>query len=236
MTWRNIEETIRERIVKQRELTRKVRELCIEASLKCSGVLACILYGSLARLEFGERSDIDVLFIVEDRKAGESIRREIVGREPYITPLIMTLEEWLEAPLEFQLEIISDGIILYASNITIKDLVNAEPYTLVKYSVKGLPPQVKNKINYLVSGAKVKVKSKLYKSTSPLERQGGLKLWKSTILVPYKSRDYTENTTINKILQMGAKIEKKLQILVNRQTLKKRNTKHNSTSHEVNMQ
>ena len=207
---REYEELVEERVKRQLELMEKVRCLCMDVSFKCRGVLAVVLFGSLARLEYGEKSDIDVLFITAGKDVEECIYRETSGKEPYITPLVLTIDEWRKVREEFRLEVISDGVILYASGIGVKELIGYEPYVLLKYSTKGLSSSEKSRIAYMVSGARVKGKNgRYYRSKSLLEKMGGIKVGEGTILIPYK---YAEEFTA-KLLKLGAKIEKQTYVL-----------------------
>ncbi len=219
---KEFEEIVKEKVRRQLELIEKTREVCFSASLKCGGVLASILYGSLARLEFSERGDIDVLFIVKDKKTNECLGKELTGKEPCITPLILTLDEWYELREEFKLEVLNDGILLYASGLSIKDLLQSKPYILIKYSMKNLTPAGKSRVTYLTSGARIKRRNgKYYRSKSLLEKVGGIKLAETLILIPYKDSE----EFLSKFHKTRVLIEKRLYILIPQEALKQVSSK-----------
>lgn len=211
LLWRSVrefEEIIEKKVREQLELIEVVRRVCFETSLKCGGVFASILYGSLARLEFGEGSDIDVLFIVKDKNVEKCLVNELSGKEPYINFLTFTLGEWKEVKEAFRFEVINNGIILYASGISINELLQSKPYILLEYSLKDLTPAERSRFTYLVSGARVKSHGKYYRSKSFLNKLGGMKLGERVILVPYEQAEKLMNKLPAKI-----KITKKHYVL-----------------------
>ncbi len=92
----------------------------------CPGAQAVLLYGSAARGEATEKSDVDVLVI-----SSEPCRVEL---GPPYSVVLLTLEEWLGAPETFRAEVLRDALVLYASGLRLRDLVAGEPWLLVRYT------------------------------------------------------------------------------------------------------
>ncbi len=119
----------------------------VKTILKVCGednVRAIILYGSAARGEAREASDIGILVLV-DKPCSLTI-------EPPYAVVVNTLDEWSKLRQEFRMEILRDGVLLYAKNIGVRRILNARPWLLVKYS--GREPRIrqciKNSLNKLL--------------------------------------------------------------------------------------
>ena len=93
---------------------------------QCPEARATLLYGSAARGEATEKSDVDVLVIT-----AEPCRVEL---GPPYSVLVVTLEEWLKAPARFRAEVLREAVVLYASRLRIRDLVAGEPWLLLRYT------------------------------------------------------------------------------------------------------
>jgi predicted nucleotidyltransferase len=92
-----------ERVIEKR---RELRERVIEAAKKFAhcvsvelGDIVAILYGSYARGDFNERSDIDVLIVTRRTLPQNPLKRldlieECLAKTPSIEPVVLTLDEF----------------------------------------------------------------------------------------------------------------------------------------------
>ena len=92
----------------------------------CPSARAVILYGSAARGKATEKSDVDILVIAEEHCSIEV--------EPPISALVLTLEEWRRAHETFRAAVLQDGVLLYAKDIKLVDLLGMEPWSLIRYA------------------------------------------------------------------------------------------------------
>ncbi len=124
-------------------------------------VKAIILYGSAARGVARETSDIDLLVLVE--------KPCLPVLEPPYSIVVNTIDEWNKLEKEFRMEILRDGIILYARDLAIRRVLDSKPWLLIKYS--GKTPRIRQCIKSNLR--------RLYKKI-PIE-----KIAPGVILVPY---------------------------------------------------
>ena len=89
---------LEERVRKQRELL-DIARLFSTCVLKKYQRASIVVFGSVARGDFNEWSDIDVLVVVEDKLPSNPLKRldtiyECLESYPLVEPVIMTLEEF----------------------------------------------------------------------------------------------------------------------------------------------
>ncbi len=125
-------------------------------------VKAIILYGSATRGVARETSDIDLLVIVE-KPCSPTL-------EPPYNVVVNTIDEWSRLENEFQMEILRDGIILYARELAFRSILNGRPWLLIKYG--GETPSIRQCIKNNLG--------RLYRKM-PIE-----KVAPGVILVPYR--------------------------------------------------
>jgi len=99
-----------------------------EGLRQCPAARAVLLYGSAARGEATEKSDMDILVIATEPCS--------VELEPPCSVLVLTLEEWLGAREEFRREVLRDALVLHASGVSLRELVAAEPWLLAAYTAE----------------------------------------------------------------------------------------------------
>lgn len=162
-----------------------------------------ILFGSVARGEFDEESDIDIFIEIpsgvktkrfenlvknsEKRFYSMSGKKwELMGMELPISSLVGNLEDpgWRE----LKTEIISTGITLYGKFESLPK--NLKHYALFSYNMSDIPQNRKMKFLRALFGYATKKEKTEYKQSGILEEIGGKKLGPNTILIPIeKSRN-----------------------------------------------
>ena len=118
-------EVVKERLRMHNEYVRRARLFadCVLSKLVNSTI---ILYGSVARGDFNEWSDIDVLVITKDEIPLKPVERldyiyECLEKEPRIEPVILTYDEFVRLLAKRNpliVEAMEKGIVL-ADNISI---------------------------------------------------------------------------------------------------------------------
>ena len=153
-------------------------------------VIAIILFGSIARGDYDEYSDYDLLVIFKDKESmwsrwDELFRR--VGRLNLLIHLIpLSYEEFLKSEETFLEEIYKDGILLYAKypfSIHLKPL-HFRHKKLIIYSLRGLEQKEKVKLLYRLYG------KRNLKKPGLLERLDGERLSEGCIIVPEENSRY----------------------------------------------
>lgn len=161
-----------------------------------------ILFGSVARGEFDEKSDIDIFIEVSPgmaERAGDLTRKaekrfSVVSGKKWL-PMgiknpIRAIAGSLEDPAweELRSEMISSGITLYGKFEAMPPKMGH--YSLFSYSLSGLQQKKKMKLLRGLFGYSMKKKEKTYRQTGMLGEIGGRKLGLNSALVPLeKSRD-----------------------------------------------
>ena len=106
--------------------TASIAGVVVEILRQCPKARAVLLYGSAARGEASEKSDVDILVI-----SSEPCR---AGLGPPYSVLVLSPEEWLKAPERFRAELLRDALVLYASGLRLRDLVAGKPWLLIRYT------------------------------------------------------------------------------------------------------
>lgn len=168
-------------------------------------VIAIILFGSIARGDYNEYSDYDLLVIFKDKESmwsrwDELFRR--VGRLNLLIHLIpLSHEELLKSEETFLEEVYKDGILLYAKypfSVQLKPL-HFRHKKLIIYSLGGLEQKEKVKLLYRLYG------KRNLKKPGLLERLGGERLSEGCIIVPEENSRY--------ILEILRKFRVKVRVL-----------------------
>jgi len=147
---------------------------------KIQGVAGVFLFGSLARGDYDEYSDYDLLVLFEDKASmwqnWDELFQAVGNLRMNLHAIPQTLEELKAANPVFLDELFTHGKVLYAKlplEVFPKPL-KLEPYHLIFYDMSGLNCKDKMKVSYL-----------LYrKSGGTVTKMGGIKLSESCILVP----------------------------------------------------
>ena len=158
-------------------------------TMKTKSIERIMLFGSVARDDFDEESDID-LFIDTKENIEQEVERvhklfmmsqvrktwELKGLKHELSLKVGSLNEW-----RLKRSIISDGILLYGKMREMPE--NAEYYLLFQPSFQGLPRNRQLRIWRKLYGYQQKVGKKVYKSKSLIESLNGKRI-ESSILIP----------------------------------------------------
>ncbi len=165
----------------------EVKELASKIG-RIRGVLAVIMFGSYAREEFDEGSDVDILVLFSDREAYRLGRDEVWKlasmSEAFVQVITMTLEEINSSPL--LTSILRDGITLFKrKDFDLREMIAFSPIALISYDLRDLDPTEKVKILHRLYGRRGK---RMY--VGIVEQLGGYKVGRSSFIVPYdRKRD-----------------------------------------------
>lgn len=153
-----------------------------------------ILFGSVARGDYGKESDID-LFIDTD----EDVEREVdkllalfrmskinemwrlKGIKNKISVKVGNLKKW-----PFRRDVISAGIMLYGKYNELPEGVNY--YLMIKMDLRKIKTAKQMSIWRKLYGYKQKVGSKVYVGKGLVEKVGGMKVGKAIVLIPMENR------------------------------------------------
>ena len=156
----------------------------VDAISDVDGVIAIILFGSIARGDYDESSDYDILVIFKDKEAMWSNWDRLfeeVGRLRLLMQLIpMSYDELLNSEPTFLKEIYRDGIILYSRYpfTTRFSTSNLKHRKLIIYNLKGLRQSQKVKLLYKLYGKRGLKKRGL------INEIGGEKLGEGCLIIP----------------------------------------------------
>jgi hypothetical protein len=179
---------------------------------KIQGVVGILLFGSLARGDFDEYSDYDLLVLFEDKGlmwlSWDELFRVVGSLKLNFHLIPETLEELKTANPEFLNELLRHGKVLFAKQPMQVFLqpVKFEPFCLIMYDMSGLNYRDKMKVIYF-----------LYRKNhvGAVAKMGGIKLSEGCILVPNNAA----NEIIAKLKSFGIEA-KKLEIYVSEDSLK----------------
>jgi len=159
---------------------------------------AAIIYGSAARGELTETSDIDLMLVFDvphnPETGGElEVAHRILGEiktERRLQLVATNLKQALDP--DFLDNISREGLIIYGKPVILTtENLQLKPYVIYTYSVKGLPQTEKTMLQRALKGYKVvrKLKGKVYKSEKKglLEILQAKKLGKGVIMVPQEN-------------------------------------------------
>jgi len=165
---------------------------------KIPNLATAILYGSAARGELTEASDIDLLLVFDvshnPETAGElEASHKILGdikTKRKLQIVATNLKQMLEP--DFLDNISREGIVIYGKPLVLTaEKLQLKPYMLYAYSVAGLPQIRKSQLQRALSGFRVvkRIKGKEYKSEKEglLKMLGARKLGKGVVMVPQES-------------------------------------------------
>ncbi|MEM2180576.1 MAG: nucleotidyltransferase domain-containing protein [Nitrososphaeria archaeon] len=159
----------------------------VEAISSIKEVLAIILFGSIARGDYDEYSDYDILVIFKDKESmwknwDELFKR--VGRLNLLVHCIpKSLEEFLKSEPTFLNEIFRNGKLLYIKypfQAYMRPL-DLKPYKLITYNMSGLRQEDKMKFYYKLYGKNSSSNIGLVKKV------GGIKVSEGCLLIPENS-------------------------------------------------
>ena len=157
-----------------------------------------ILYGSAARGELTEASDIDLMLIFDvphnPETGGElEVAHRILGEiktERRLQIIATNLKQALDP--DFLDNISREGLIIYGKPVILTtENLQLKPYVIYTYTVKGLPQMKKSRLQRALKGYKVvrKLGGKVYKSEKNglLKTLQAKKLGKGVMMVPQEN-------------------------------------------------
>lgn len=156
------------------------------AASKIQGVTGILLFGSLARGDYDEHSDYDLLVLFENKESMWQSWNELfqaVGNFKLNLHMIPeTLEELKSANPAFLNELFKHGKVLFARahlEVSLQP-VKLKPFCLISYDMSGLTYRDKMKVTYF-----------LYRKNGvgAVARTKGIKLSDSCILTPTNTAD-----------------------------------------------
>jgi len=158
-------------------------------------LITAILYGSAARGELTEGSDIDLMLVFDvphnPETGGElEVAHRILGEietERRLQVVATNLKQALDP--DFLDNISREGLIIYGKPLILTtENLQLKPYVIYTYSVEGLPQTEKTRLQRALKGYRVvrKLGGKAYKSEKKglLEILQAKKLGKGVIMVP----------------------------------------------------
>jgi len=163
----------------------EIKELADEIS-RIKGVQAVLLYGSYARGDFAEGSDVDFLVVFQDKsslKRGWRMVTEITAkREIFVQAVTMTMEELMTSSL--LPSILREGKILYSTKpLDLRERDRLKPYALITYDLSGMPPNRKVKYLQNLHGRR----SGKYTYEGKLTKLNGFSVGRNCLMIPLEN-------------------------------------------------
>ncbi len=156
----------------------------VSALRSVSGVDAAIVYGSIARGDYGPSSDIDVLVIVDAPDSLEAVQEIIAGLElnRLGQPLFRTREQLQDVDAGLMRNVFREGQVLFSRmpfSIPAAGILDVHPWVLYTFKLKDLPQNEKARFNRrLYSSAKSE------SGGGVLGEVGGKQLARGCVMVP----------------------------------------------------
>jgi hypothetical protein len=156
------------------------------AALKTvEGVIGIILFGSFARGEADEGSDIDLLVLFENEKKMRENEWEVTRRIPshiFAQSICVCPSTLRRMNPVFVQSVFKEGIILYLRYpwVLPSRLANTVESLLVTYSLKGLSQHAKQRVDYKLFGKTIGE----HRYPGLVEKCGGKRLGRGCFLIP----------------------------------------------------
>jgi len=157
-------------------------ERIVNKMRRVHGVISVVLFGSYARGDYDEGSDVDLLVIFSDKSAlNKGLKKiyRVTSKSYLFTQVIgLTLDELKSSPL-FE-SALRDGKVYYAKE-NVKTLLTQthKPYALVTYSTANLKPKERVVFTQKLEG---RGKGK-YRYEGLIHKIGGYKVGKGVVMV-----------------------------------------------------
>ena len=153
---------------------------------------AIILFGSYAKGTETEKSDIDLLIVLDLENPEQALPEVIerlseIDRKGKISPRVTNLTDYEP---EFFLDVFRHGKILYGKAVLNGKKAMLRPYRIVYYALAGLPASKKVLISKHIHGSEVLAGSKRYLYKGIKDMHGFEVLGRSAILVPEKDSEF----------------------------------------------
>ncbi|MFC1530103.1 nucleotidyltransferase domain-containing protein [Gemmatimonadota bacterium] len=152
------------------------------------GVEAAIVYGSIARGDYGPRSDIDVLIIVNTSDTADIAQDILAGLQlnRTVQPLIRTQAQLEESDSGLMKNIFMEGEVLFARkplSVPVAAILNLRPWVLYTFKLTDLPQKEKARFNRQLYNS-----SNQGRAGGALGDAGGRKLARGCVMVPAVAR------------------------------------------------
>jgi predicted nucleotidyltransferase len=172
----------------------KLLEQLTELPNKIQTIQAIILFGSVARGQAREGSDVDICIVLKNESKKVTIEDQLLSLEKkYDTNIntILTTPQFKGLDRQFIETILREGKVLSGTfpEVPIQRL-ELEPYEIIKYDLSALTHSEKMKIKRLLYGVTTKKKynGKTYenKQRGKVEEFNGIRIGIASILIPEK--------------------------------------------------
>lgn len=166
-----------------------------ELSKNIQNIQTTILFGSFARGQEKEESDVDICIILKNELKKNTIQNQLLALEKKYDKninIVFTTQQFEKLDRHFIETLLREGIILFGTipEISIQRL-ELEPYEIIKYDLSTLTHPEKMKIKRLLYGitTKKEYNGKIYQNTQKgkVEEFGGMRIGIASILIPEKT-------------------------------------------------
>jgi predicted nucleotidyltransferase len=153
---------------------------------KTQGVIGILLFGSLARGDYDEYSDYDLLVLFENKalmwRSWDELFQAVGGLKLNLHVIPETLEELKSANSVFLNELFRHGKVLFARlplEVSLQP-VKLEPFCLINYDMSGLSYRDKMRVTYF-----------LYRKSGvgAIAKMRGIKFSEGCVLIPSSAAD-----------------------------------------------
>jgi predicted nucleotidyltransferase len=152
------------------------------------GVEAAIVYGSIARGDYGPKSDIDVLIIADTIDTAEIAQDILAGLQlnRAVQPLIRTQAQLEDSDSGLMKNIFMEGEVLFARkplSIPAAAILQLRPWVLYTFELTDLPQKEKARFNRQLYSSSIQGRT-----GGVLGDAGGKKLARGCVMVPAAAR------------------------------------------------
>ncbi len=175
--------------MKSREQLASDLSRIIDQVKEIKGVAAVVLFGSVARGEAEEGSDLDLFVLFEDENSLRKHEWDVTRAIPkglFVQSICASPESLKSLNPSFLSSVLKDGVLIYIRHpATIKaELMGATPKSVVTYSLKDLSPREKQKLEYKLFGRGGESRYKGHVTAA-----GGVKLGRGSFMAPESASD-----------------------------------------------
>ncbi|HID90991.1 TPA: nucleotidyltransferase domain-containing protein [Candidatus Bathyarchaeota archaeon] len=150
---------------------------------RVEGVLAVVLFGSYARGDYDEGSDVDLLVVFEGQGLKKQCWEEVVkiaSRTELFTQIIMLTSEELRSS-QLLPSILREGRPLYAKEgFDLQRLASFKPHAIVTYSLNSMEAKEKVRLIHRLYGRA----SGKYRYRGLVEKYGGFRVGRNCFMIP----------------------------------------------------
>lgn len=165
-----------------------------ELSKKNPDIQTTILFGSVARGQAREESDVDICIILKNEHSKNKVQNQILTLEKKYDKninIVLTNPQYEGLDRHFIETLLREGILLYGEHPAVPiQRLELEPYEIIKYDLSKITHPEKMKIKRLLYGitTKKEYKGKIYenKQKGKVNEFGGLRIGIASILIPEK--------------------------------------------------